>query len=179
MPSAQVDRCVGVDVAAQGSGGITLAPDQTLQRFQRCQLAVLIDPAFEHAGCFLDAERTAARADASIARAELRPQITYSLNAGFDAASLGRLRQYSGGSLLFSVNVPIFNFGASRSRQRQAELRAAAIDVQRQNVEKQLSTEFYRARAAMNSAFQRIRYTREAAVISQRGWRVRHVAMAA
>jgi outer membrane protein len=116
----------------------------------------------------IDAERNAARADAGIARAELRPQITYSFNGGFDAASLGRLRQYSGGSLLFSVNVPIFNFGASRSRQRQAELRDAALEVQRQNLEKQLSTEFYGARAAMNSASQRMVYTRDAAVISQR-----------
>jgi hypothetical protein len=116
----------------------------------------------------IDAERRAAGADARAARAELRTQLTYSLNGGVDTASLGRLRQYSGGSLMVSINVPIFNFGASRSRERQAELRAAALDVQRQNLEAQLRGEFFGARAGMASAQQRMRFTRDAVALSQK-----------
>ena len=70
----------------------------------------------------IDAQKRAALAEARQARAELRPQLTYSINAGFDAGDLGRLRQFSGGSVLVSLNIPIFNFGASRSRERQAAL---------------------------------------------------------
>lgn len=116
----------------------------------------------------IDAFKVAANAEARQARAELRPQLSYSINAGFDTANLGRLRQYSGGSLLMSLSIPIFNFGASRSREKQAQLRAEALDVQRQNTETALKAEFFGARAGMASAFQRIRYTREAAEITQR-----------
>ena len=116
----------------------------------------------------VDAEKRAATAEAQQARAELRPQITYSVNAGFDTANLGRLRQYSGGSVLMSVNIPIFNFGASRSRERQAELRSQALDGQRQNLETQVRSEFFGARAGMASALQRVRYTREAVALGQK-----------
>ncbi|MEO6393700.1 MAG: TolC family protein [Pyrinomonadaceae bacterium] len=116
----------------------------------------------------IDAFKLAANAEARQARAELRPQLTYSINAGFDTASLGRLRQYSGGSLLMSLSVPIFNFGASRSREKQARIRAEALDVQRQNTETALKAEFFGARAGLASAFQRIRYTLEAAEITER-----------
>lgn len=116
----------------------------------------------------IDAFKLAANAEARQARAELRPQLSYSINAGFDTANLGRLRQYSGGSLLMSLTIPIFNFGASRSREKQARLRAEALDVQRQNTETALKAEFFGARAGMSSAFQRIRYTRAAAEITQR-----------
>lgn len=116
----------------------------------------------------VDAEKLAATAEAQQARAELRPQITYSVNAGFDTADVRRLRQYSGGSVLVSVNIPIFNFGASRSRERQAELRGQALDVQRANLEAQVRSEFFGARAAMGSALQRIRYTRESVTLGQK-----------
>jgi outer membrane protein TolC len=116
----------------------------------------------------IDAQKIAARADARQARTELFPQLTYSFNAGVDTASLGRLRQYSGGGATVSLNIPVFNFGASRSRERQAGLRSQALDVQRQNLEASLRAEFFGARAGMESALQRIKYTREAASLTQK-----------
>jgi outer membrane protein TolC len=94
----------------------------------------------------LDAQKRAAVAEARAARRERWPQLTYSLYGGFDAANFSPLGRYSGGSALITLNVPIFNFGASKSRATQAELRARSLDVQRDNQVLQLKQEFYAAR---------------------------------
>src|SRR6185436_15019396 len=73
-----------------------------------------------------EAERTAAEQEVRLARAERKPQLTYSLNGGFDTDSLqpARFKQHTGVSAAVSVIIPIFDWGASRSREQQARLRA-------------------------------------------------------
>lgn len=109
-----------------------------------------------------EALRRAALEEAKAARGERLPQLTYSLNGGFDAADFRPLARYSGGSAIFTLTVPIFDFGASRSRETQARLRAQAAEVQREQTLRQLRQEFYTARAAALAAISRIRETQSA-----------------
>jgi outer membrane protein TolC len=115
----------------------------------------------------LDAQKRAALADARAARRERWPQLTYSLNGGFDAANFKPLGRYSGGDAIITLNVPIFNFGASKSRATQADLRARSLDVQRDNQVLQLKQEFYAARAGALSALDRTRFAQQAATAAQ------------
>lgn len=115
----------------------------------------------------LDALKRAALEDARVARRELWPDLTYSLNGGFDAADFRPLARYSGGQAIVSLNIPVFNWGASRSRETQAKLRAQALDLQRDSTLQQLRQEFYTARANALSAIERARMTRAAAEVSQ------------
>lgn len=100
--------------------------------------------------------------DARIARRELWPEMTYSLNGGFDAADFRPLTRYSGGQAIISLNIPVFNWGASKSREAQGRLRAQALDLQRESTLQQLRQEFYTARANALSAIERARMTRAA-----------------
>jgi len=115
----------------------------------------------------LDAQKRAALADARAARRERWPQLSYTLNGGFDAGDFKPLGRYSGGSAIITLNVPIFNFGASKSRATQAELRARSLDVQRDNQVMQLKQEFYAARAGALSAMDRTGFAAEAATSAQ------------
>jgi outer membrane protein TolC len=115
----------------------------------------------------LDAQQQAAHADARIARSELLPELTYGLNAGFDAADVRRLRQFSGGAAVISLNIPVWNFGASKSRETQARLRLRALELQRESTLQQLRQEFYTQRAAALAAIARIKATETAANAAQ------------
>lgn len=115
----------------------------------------------------LDALRRAALEDADAARRELWPELTYSLNGGFDAADFHPLSRYAGGQAIVSLNVPVFNWGASRSRETQAKLRAQSLELQRDLTLQQLRQEFYTARASAFSAIERARMTRAATEVSQ------------
>ncbi len=115
----------------------------------------------------LDALKRAALEDAVAARRELWPELTYSLNGGFDAADFRPLSRYSGGQAIVSLNIPVFNWGASRSRETQAKLRAQSLDLQREATLQQLRQEFYTARAGAFSAIERARMTRAATEASQ------------
>jgi outer membrane protein len=120
----------------------------------------------------LDAQKRAALEDARAARRELWPQLTYTLNGGFDAANFSPLGRYSGGSAIITLNVPIFNFGASKSRATQAELRARSLDVQRANQVLQFKQEFYAARAGALSALDRTRFASQAAAAVEENLRL-------
>ncbi|HEV2800615.1 MAG TPA: TolC family protein [Pyrinomonadaceae bacterium] len=115
----------------------------------------------------LDAQQQAAREEARLARRELFPELSYSFNAGFDTADIRRLRQYSGGSAVVSLNIPIWNFGASKSRETQARLRARSLDLQREQTLQRLRQEFYDQRAAALSALERIKLAETAANSAQ------------
>ncbi|MEK6279334.1 MAG: TolC family protein [Acidobacteriota bacterium] len=115
----------------------------------------------------LDAQKRAALQDARAARRELWPQLSYTLNGGFDAADFKPLGRYAGGSAIITLHVPIFNFGASKSRAKQAELRARSLDVQRDNQVLQLKQEFYAARAGALSALDRTGFAAQAATAAQ------------
>lgn len=110
----------------------------------------------------VEAQRRASLEEARVARGERLPQLTYTVNGGFDAADFRPLKRYSGGSAIVTLTIPVFDFGASRSRETQARLRAQAAEVQRETTLWQLRQEFYTARATARSALVRIRETQSA-----------------
>lgn len=115
----------------------------------------------------LDAQKRAALEDARIARSERLPQLSYTLNGGFDAADFKPLKRYAGGSATVTLTIPVFDFGASKSRETQARLRAQQFDDQRENALRLLKQEFYTARATALSALVRIKETEAGAVSAQ------------
>lgn len=115
----------------------------------------------------IESLKRAALEDERIARRELWPELTYSLNGGFDAADFRPLTRYSGGQAIISLNIPVFNWGASRSREAQARFRARSLDLQRESTLQQLRQEFYTARANALSAIERAAMTRAATEASQ------------
>jgi hypothetical protein len=120
----------------------------------------------------LEAQKSAALQEARSARRELWPQLTYTLIGGFDAGDFKPLGRYAGGSAMITLNVPIFNFGASKSRATQAELRARSFDVQRDNQVLQFKQEFYAARAGALSALDRTGFAVDAANAAQQNMRL-------
>ncbi len=105
------------------------------------------------------AEGRAAELDITLARAERRPQLTYSVSGGFVSDSLRplALRTHTGASATVGVAIPLFDGGASRSRERQARLRADAAESARTIAARAFAQEFYTARAQALSAATRIR----------------------
>ncbi|HZS04987.1 MAG TPA: TolC family protein [Blastocatellia bacterium] len=106
-----------------------------------------------------EAQRRAAEFDIRLARAERRPLLTYNLAGGFDTDSLRAepLRQHSGATGTVSLTIPIFDWGASRSRERQAQLRAQALESTRLLTLRGFAQQFYSARAQALSAAARAR----------------------
>jgi outer membrane protein TolC len=115
----------------------------------------------------IEAQKRAALQEARAARAERLPQLSYSVNGGFDAGDFRPLGRYAGGSAIVTLTVPVFNFGASRSRETQARLRAEQLDVARTSTMRQLRQEFYTTRAAALAALNRIREARDASEAAQ------------
>jgi outer membrane protein TolC len=154
--------------------GLDYATHITVSRLTAGELQVTGLPGYQEETIMLrpelaqiDAQKRAALQDARAARRELWPQLSYTLNGGFDAANFKPLGRYSGGSAIITLNVPIFNFGASKSRATQAELRARSLDVQRDNQVLQLKQEFYAARAGAFSALDRTGFASQAATAAQ------------
>jgi len=106
-----------------------------------------------------EAERRAAEQEVRIARAERLPQLSYSMNGGFDTDSLRPvpLKEHSGVSAAFNLAVPVFDWGASRSRERQARLREQVAELERIQALRGFAEQFYSARAQAFSAGARIR----------------------
>lgn len=105
------------------------------------------------------AETEAAGEEAKIAKAERKPQITYSIDGGFVSNSL---RPRSVGSTTgiratVGVSIPLFDWGASRSRQKQAELRAQISENSRLFATRQFAAQFDSNLAQGTSAASRIR----------------------
>jgi outer membrane protein len=110
----------------------------------------------------LEAERRAALEEVKAARAERRPQLTYSLSGGFVSDSLRplSLREHTGVSATVGVSIPLVDWGVARSRARQAELRAAAAQSARALAERTLAQAFFSARAQALAAAARINLAR-------------------
>jgi outer membrane protein TolC len=108
------------------------------------------------------AERRAALEEIRAARAERLPQLTYSVNGGFISDSLRppSIKEHTGVSATVGVSIPLLDWGASRSRERQAELRAAAAESARVLAERNLAQTFFSARAQAVTAAARIRLAR-------------------
>ena len=117
----------------------------------------------------LEQQLRAARQEIRIARADRLPSLSYSLNGGFDTDSLKgpRLKEHSGVSAAISLNVPIFDWGASRSRERQARLRVEVAENERTLALRGFTQQFYAAQAQAASAAARINLAREALTKAQ------------
>lgn len=118
----------------------------------------------------LDAQVRAARADVSIARASLLPSISYSLDEGFDTPSLSPsvIREHRGVLATASVDVPIFDWGGSWSRIRQAQLRARGAELQRLLTSRDLYLQFATARQEALTAAERVDITSSALADAER-----------
>ncbi len=118
----------------------------------------------------LEAQVRAAQADIGVARADLLPRITYSLDEGFDTNSLNAAdrRLHHGVLATANVDVPIFDWGASRSRIRQAELRARGAELQRQLASRDFYLQFTVARQQALTAADRVDNARRAVADAER-----------
>jgi outer membrane protein TolC len=118
----------------------------------------------------LEAQVRAARADVSVARADRLPRLTYSVDEGFDSNTLAaaELRQFRGLLATANLDVPIFDWGATRSRQRQAEFRARSAELQRQLTIRELYLQFATARQEAVTAAERIDNAGRAAADAER-----------
>ena len=117
----------------------------------------------------LDQQLRAARQEIRIARADRLPSFSYSINGGFQTDSMkpSRLDEHSGVSAGFSLNIPIFDWGASRSRERQARFQVQVAENERETATRHFTQEFYAARAQVANALVRIALAREGVLKAQ------------
>jgi len=110
----------------------------------------------------IEAQRLAAQQEISAARAERRPQLSYSISGGFDSDSihLPELKSHSGAGAAFNLDIPIFDWGASKSRERQAQLRVRSADSQKTLALRGFAQQFYSARTQATTAAIRIQAIR-------------------
>lgn len=110
-----------------------------------------------------EAQERAAAQDILVARADRRPQLSYTLNGGFDTDSLRppRLKEHTGVSAALNLSIPIFDWGASKSRERQARVRLQMAQNERAQAERGFAQEFGAARVQALSASARIRLAAE------------------
>lgn len=111
-----------------------------------------------------EAQRRAAEQEVKLARADRRPQLTYSLNGGFDSDSLrpSPLRSHTGALANVGFTIPLFDWGASRSRAAQAALRAESAQSSLEQARRTLAQDFSTASRQAQLAVSRIQ-------IAQRG----------
>jgi len=117
----------------------------------------------------LEAQLRAAKLETRIARADRLPSLTYSMNGGFDTDSIkgARLREHSGASAAISLNIPIFDWGAARSKERQARLRVQVAENERTIALRGFTQQFYAAQAQANTAAARVRLAGQAVALAQ------------
>jgi outer membrane protein TolC len=117
----------------------------------------------------LEHQLRAARQEIKIARADRLPSLGYSINGGFDTDSMKapRLKEHTGVSAAISLSIPIFDWGASRSRQRQAQLRVDIAENERTLALRGFTQQFYAARALVDNAARRINLAREGVTKAQ------------
>ncbi len=117
----------------------------------------------------LEQQLRAARQEIKIARADRLPSLSYSINGGFDTDSLRgpRLREHSGVSAQVSLTIPIFDWGATRSKEKQASLRVLVAENERTIATKGFTQQFFAAQAQAASAATRIRLAREGVTKAQ------------
>ena len=115
------------------------------------------------------AHERAAEQDILVARADRLPQLSYSISGGFDTDSLKppRLKEHTGYAATLNVVVPIFDWGAARSRERQAEARLKIARNERAQAERSFAQQFNSARTLALSAETRIRLAAEGVRLAQ------------
>jgi outer membrane protein TolC len=106
-----------------------------------------------------EAEHRAAEQDIKVARADRKPQITYSASTGFVSDSLSpvRLKNHLGVQIQIGVNIPIFDAGSTKSRETQARLKVQQNEIERDLAARQFRNDFFAAKAQAQSAALRIK----------------------
>ena len=106
-----------------------------------------------------EAQVRAAKQEMRIARAERLPQLSYSILGGFDTDSLRppRLKEHTGISGAITLSIPIFDWGTSRSKERQARIQEQIAENERTIALRGFTEQFYSAQAQATSAAIRIR----------------------
>jgi outer membrane protein TolC len=114
----------------------------------------------------IEQELRAARQEMKIARADRLPSLSYSIDGGFntDSIKLPRLKQHTGASAFISLSIPIFDWGATRSRERQARLRVDVVENERLLAIRGFTQQFYAAHDQAASAEFRIDLARQAVI---------------
>ncbi|MGH9140743.1 MAG: TolC family protein [Vicinamibacterales bacterium] len=112
----------------------------------------------------------AAKSDVGVARAGRLPSLTYAVDEGFDSPSLrpSDIREHRGYLATANLNIPIFDWGIGRSKQRQAELRAQAAENQLTITRRQVEVEFASAREEALTAIRRVDNARNAVADARR-----------
>jgi outer membrane protein len=116
------------------------------------------------------AQLQVARAGVSVARGELLPRITYSVDRGFDSGSLvaDELRLHRGTLATATIDVPLFDWGITISKIRQAQYQARAAEAQRDLMSRELQVEFATARQEAQTAAARVDNARRALADAER-----------
>lgn len=111
----------------------------------------------------LEQQLRAAQQEIRIAHADRLPSLSYSVNGGFDTDSVKtpRLKEHTGVSAAITFSIPIFDWGATRSREQQARLRVDLAENERTIALRGFTQQFYAARAQVDSARRRIDVARE------------------
>ncbi|MBV8519966.1 MAG: TolC family protein [Acidobacteria bacterium] len=117
-----------------------------------------------------NAQLQAARAGVGVARGELLPRITYSLDRGFDSDSLlaDALKQHRGTLATALVDVPLFDWGITASKIREAQLARRAAEAQRELTSRGLYVEYATAREEAVTAAARVDNARQALADAER-----------
>lgn len=117
----------------------------------------------------LEQQLRAGREEIRIARADRLPSLTYSIGGGFNTDSIRsqRLKQHTGAAATISFNIPIFDWGATRSREAQARLRVQVAENERTIAQRGFTQQFYAARAQVETATARIGLAREGVTKAQ------------
>jgi outer membrane protein TolC len=117
----------------------------------------------------LEQQLRAAQQEIKVVRADRLPALSYSINGGFDTDSLKgpRLKEHTGASAAISLTIPIFDWGASRSRERQARFRVEVAENERTIALRGFTQQFYAARAQASSAANRVSLAREGVIKAQ------------
>jgi outer membrane protein TolC len=116
------------DASIQVIDLLTMVPEQKeIDRY--AVTSITTRPEFSQ----FDAVRRAAEQEISLARSDRRPQLVYSINGGFDSDTVrsAMIREHLGGVLSLGLTIPIFDWGSSKSRERQARLRIQSVETDR------------------------------------------------
>ena len=107
----------------------------------------------------INAQIKAAQEDVKIAQAERRPQLVYILDGGFISDSLFPKPIFDtlGVRATVGVTIPIFDFGASRSRETQAKIKAQTAEQSKIFTTRMLAQQYRAAILQAQSARERIR----------------------
>lgn len=117
----------------------------------------------------LEQQIRAAQQEIRIAHADRLPSLSYSVNGGFETDSVKspRLKEHTGVSAAVTFSIPIFDWGATKSRERQAQLRVDLAENERTIALRGFTQQFYAARAQVDTAKTRIALAREGVAKAQ------------